>query len=181
MSNARIRNWVFTSFIKPEPDTCHVQYMVYQKEVGKETQREHYQGYVEFNDKYSMRSIKGIFANSSLHLEPRRGTQEQAIAYCKKADTRIEDPVEFGTPKKQGKRSDIAEIMEDIQDGQTMKEILCDHKGNALRMIHCIDKALRVQHGLYAMDDYILLQRKGSKKDRLDEKIEDDLFKQLYK
>lgn len=180
MSNVRIRNWVFTAFTKPEPCTEHIQYMVYQKEIGKETQREHYQGYVEFNDKFTMRSVKRIFGNESIHLEPRRGTQEQAINYCKKEDTRADDPVEFGTKKKQGKRSDIAEIMEDIDEGQTMKEILHDHGANALRMIHCIEKAQKVKHGLSALDDYILLQRK-LKKDPLDEKIEDDLFKQLYK
>lgn len=182
MSNVRVRNWCFTSFAVPECDTERIQYMVYQKEIGKETKREHYQGYVEFKDKFSMLGVKKLFGDRSLHLEPRRGTQEQAIQYCKKDETRaggLEDIYEFGSPKKQGKRNDIEEIMDDVEQGQTLREILLDHKGNALRMIHCIDKALRVKHGLFALDDYIKLQRKENK-DKLDEKIDDDLYKKLY-
>lgn len=178
--NVRIRNWIFTSFTEPKPNTEHIQYMVYQKENGKKTQREHYQGYVELKDKYTRDRVKEFFGDRTLHLEPRRGTQKQAIDYCTKEDTKIGEPVHFGTAKKQGKRNDIDEIMEDIEDGHTMKEILTNHKGNALRMIHCIDKALRVKHELYALDDYIKLQRK-EKKDKLDEKIENDLYKSLYK
>lgn len=63
-----------------------------------------------------------------------------------------------------------------------MKEILSNHGGNALRMIHCIEKAMKVKHGLYPLDDYIELHRKRpSQWDRLDEKIDDDLYKLLYK
>lgn len=178
--NVRSRNWVFTSFIEPKPNTESIQYLVYQKEIGKKTKREHYQGYVELTDKFSGKLVKKLFRDDTIHIEPRRGTQQQAIDYCKKSDTRADKPVEYGEPKKQGKRNDIEEIMEDIENGHTMKEILSNHKGNALRMIHCIDKALRVKHNLYALDDYIKLQRKENK-DKLDEKIEDDLYNKLYR
>ena len=176
---ARSRNWIFTSFIMPKPDTERVQYMVYQKEIGKETKREHYQGYVELKSKIGLRQLKLIFNDSKLHLEPRRGTQQQAIDYCTKKDTREEEPVFFGTAKKQGKRSDIDEILNDVNEGDTMEEILNNHGGNALRIINCVEKAMRVKHKLYALDDYIRYNRK-EKKDKLDEKIIDDLEKKLY-
>lgn len=177
--NARSRNWCFTSSIKPEPNTERIQYMVYQKEIGEKTKREHYQGYVELNDKLSLKQLKLIFNDNTIHVEPRRGTQEQAINYCKKNDTRIEDPVEYGEPKKAGRRTDIDEILSDVNDGCTMEEILNTHGGNALRIINCVEKAMKVRHKLYALDDYIRLQRKENK-DPLDEKLDDDLYKKLY-
>lgn len=178
--NVRNRNWCFTSFIKPEPNYDKIQYMVYQKEIGEETQREHYQGYVEFRDKCSIKQIKQLFNNNSLHVEPRRGTQQQAINYCKKKNTQIESPVEYGEPKKPGKRTDLDDILNDVNDGCTMEEILNNHGGNALRIINCVEKAMKVKHKLYALDDYIKLQRKQNK-DKLDEKIEDELYDKLYK
>lgn len=189
--NVRTRNWCFTSFTEPKPDTSGIQYLVYQKEIGEKTKREHYQGYVEFRDKQSIRTIKRIFGNESLHLEPRRGTLEQASSYCnkndplyvekhkKKLEDAIGEPFIFGEPKKQGKRSDIGAILDDVNEGDTMEEILATHGGNALRIINCIEKAMKVRHRLYALDDYIRLQRK-EKMDPLDEKIDDDLYKKLY-
>ena len=178
--HARVRNWCFTSFVKPEPNTDKIQYMVYQKEKCPKTQREHFQGYVEFGDKQRMQSVKTIFNDNTLHVEPRRGTQRQAIAYCKKAESRIEDPVEFGEAKSQGQRTDLDEIYDDIEDGCTMKEILSSHGAKALKYLHCVEKAMKVKHDLFALDDYILVTRK-KKKDKLDDVIEDKLYKHLYK
>lgn len=177
--NARNRNWCFTCFERPNPDKSKLSYMVYQKEECPTTGREHYQGYVEFTDKHSIRTIKKIFNNEKIHLEVRRGTQEQAINYCKKKETQIEEPIEYGTKKMQGKRSDIDAILDDVNEGDTMEEILASHGGNALRIINCVEKAMKVKHGLYALDDYIKLQRK-ERKDPLDEKIDDELYKKLY-
>lgn len=180
---SRVRNWCFTSFQdEPKFEESVMTYMIFQKEKGNKTNNEHYQGYIEFNQKMTMKGIKIIMNDNKIHLEPRRGTQKQAIDYCKKEDTRIGEPKEFGTPKKQGKRSDIDDILFDVNEGDTMKEILSNHGGNALRMIHAIEKAMKVRHNLFALDDYILLQRKEENtKDKLDEKIEDDLYKMLYK
>lgn len=177
--NGRSRNYCFTSYVVPKPDTTKVQYMVYQKEECPTTKREHYQGYVELVDKLSIKQVKSIFDNNALHLEIRRGTQQQAIDYCTKSDTRVDEPVHYGEPKKPGRRTDLDEILSDVRDGATVGEILTNHGGNALRIINCIEKAVKIQHRLYALDDYIRLQRKENK-DPLDEKMDDDLWKKLY-
>lgn len=175
------RNWCFTAFKKPNlVSTTDIKYMIYQPEICPTTKKEHYQGYVELINACSMRTIKRILNDEQVHVEPRRGTQKQAIEYCKKEESRNGETFEYGTPKKQGKRSDLDEIMIDIEEGHTMKEILTNHGGNALRIIHCIEKAMKVKHELFALDDYIKLQKKKNK-DPLDEKIEDDLYKMLYK
>jgi predicted ATPase len=41
------------------------------------------------------------------HFEKRRGTQQEAIAYCTKPETRVDGPFVEGTPAKQGERSDL--------------------------------------------------------------------------
>lgn len=59
-----------------------VRYMVYGREVAPTTNTPHLQGYVSFPTvKSKTAAIKNL---PGCHVEPRKGTQEQAIAYCKK-------------------------------------------------------------------------------------------------
>lgn len=111
------RNYCFTSFKVPEPDMTKVTYMIYGEEKCPETGRLHYQGYVEFNKVQRMTGAKTIFGDDTLHLEKRRGTQEQAIEYCKK------DLVftEFGEPTKQGRRTDLKKI---IDENKTIEDVM---------------------------------------------------------
>lgn len=94
-----------------------LRYAVYQHEVG-ENGTEHFQGYLELDRgqrlSYCAQRIPGA------HFEPRRGTQQQAIDYCKKEDSRLDGPWEFGTPSAgQGSRSDIAAFKEAVDTGVT--------------------------------------------------------------
>lgn len=96
-------------------------YLVYQKEIGQEG-TPHYQGYVEAKSALALSAVKGRLDLPAIHLEPRRGTQEQAIAYCKKAETRAEGPWEFGEPKEQGKRNDLLALAVLAKDGKRKRE-----------------------------------------------------------
>lgn len=158
-------------------------YYIYKPEICPESGKRHWHIYLEFQKKVGMKHVKTILGDPTAHCEVRAGTQEQAIAYVTKEDTKAGEPVEWGTKKKQGKRSDVEEIMEDIEDGATMNEILRDHRGNALRMIHCIERAMMVSHGFSSIDQYILLKRKEKegKLDRLDEIILEQLEEKLIK
>jgi len=73
-----------------------VTYLVYQVERGA-SGTVHLQGYMEFSRRQDMnriiKSLKGIY------LEPRMGSQAQAIAYCTKEETRVRGPYEYGTPR----------------------------------------------------------------------------------
>lgn len=121
------RNYCFTSFLVPTPDMDNIQYMVYQQEECPTTKRRHYQGYVEFTKPFKMAGVKKLFKDPTLHLEQRRGTQQQAIDYCKKKDTRVGEPFEIGTPAKQGKRNDLLFVKDtidySIKKGLKMKQI----------------------------------------------------------
>lgn len=158
------RNWMITFFIEPMEniykESKDIQYFVYQEEKAPSTCRIHWQGYCEFKKKVTMTAVKKIFGDNTIHCERRRGTQEQAIEYCTKTDTRQSEPIHFGIRKMQGRRSDLDEIYEDIKTGMTKKELLEKHEGNALRMMHCIDKAYMVTNDFDLMDKYILLKRR---------------------
>lgn len=99
-------------------------YVTFQKEVG-ETGTEHYQGYLELTMQQRFSYI--INRVAQMHLEPRRGTQEQAITYCTKDDTRIAGPWQAGTPAKQGQRNDILGYVEAIVSGKRKRDLISSH------------------------------------------------------
>lgn len=103
-------------------------YMVYQEEIG-ESGTYHLQGYIEFTKQKSMKQVKEFLQDPTAHIEKRYSTQEKAITYCTKEDTRIDGPYHFGTPKatSQGKRNDLEAFAKDVGDGKKKRELLHDH------------------------------------------------------
>ena len=97
------------------------QYVIYGKEVG-DSGTPHLQGYIEFKGSTLYSTIKKRLCCPHVHIEPRRGTQEQAIEYCKKQG----DWVEFGAPKAQGKRNDLVELANAVQEGTPLREIAAE-------------------------------------------------------
>lgn len=74
--------------------STYVRYAVWQLETAS-TGTPYHQGYVEFTRPTSMKAMKDIVGKGA-HLEKRRGTRDEARAYCKKEDTRTRGPWEFG-------------------------------------------------------------------------------------
>lgn len=101
MSTSGLRNWCFTTFNLQDfvvPDTNkHFRYCIYQTEECPDTGAWHYQGYIEFTRTMRMKAVKTACKDMTMHLEPRQGSREQARNYCRKEDTRVADPCEFGT------------------------------------------------------------------------------------
>lgn len=62
-----------------------------QLELGSQGEYEHWQIYAEAKVSNSLTQWKTVFGRTA-HIEARRGTQEQAIAYVSKSDTRIHGP-----------------------------------------------------------------------------------------
>ncbi len=144
--------WMFT-INNPADDRLPMKwdstYIVYQKEKGKDG-TVHLQGYVEFNARKRLSALKKV--SKRAHWEIRRGTQEEAINYCKKDDTRIGmiiwEKGEKAVIKGQGQRSDIKELKRRLDEGATEKELSDEMFGTWSRNFRAIEryKRLRVEN-----------------------------------
>lgn len=93
------RSYCFTSFT-PDVEPVFsdlVRYAIYQQELAPGTSRRHWQGYVEFHSPCRIPAAQRAIGLPGAHLEPRRGTRDQAREYCRKPESQIEFPVEYGT------------------------------------------------------------------------------------
>lgn len=116
-----------------------IRYLLFQLERG-ESGTPHFQGYLELKSRKTIRQTKTLLNLDRVHLEVRRGSQEEATTYCKKEDGRLEGPWEFGTPSSGGgERSDLDTIRHRIREGWTERRIADEffsqwcHYGNAFR------------------------------------------------
>lgn len=98
-----------------------LKYAVWQLEEAPETKKKHYQGYMELKKTMRIAALKKIWP--TIHFEKREGTQEQAINYCKKTETRLDGPWEFGTPAKQGARTDLYDLKEYARSGKRKRDV----------------------------------------------------------
>lgn len=162
MENSRARNIVFRITLPEDPvlqdnyplldpglwPDCT--YCVYQLEIGDETSRLHYQGYMEFT---------GVKRWAWLHrncdgLEPanffvRRGTQAEAINYAMKSETKVDGPWEWGRKKESesGKRTDLLHVKRAIDDGQSMAYVADNFFGTFLRYNKGLKEYKRIKTG----------------------------------
>ncbi len=137
MAQMRVRNYVFTlnnhtplmiqNILKQaedgnDVDTAYIiKYLVMQEETGA-SGTHHLQGYMELKRAMTIRSVKrAIGGVPGLHLERRRGTQAQAIAYSQKEDTRdvVGGMWEVGVKK----RAREGGIVDAVLDGVAMVDI----------------------------------------------------------
>lgn len=123
MNKKQSRFFCLTAWIEPEWDKEDMNYLIYQKELCPTTNKEHFQCYVEFYKKKTIMGCKKYFDNTT-HIEIRRGTQEQAIEYCSKEDTKIDRLQIFGIPAGgQGSRTDLSNLIEAMKQGAEIDDI----------------------------------------------------------
>lgn len=133
-SNSNTFYWMFT-INNPSSNELPaawpgVQYAVWQREAG-ESGTEHLQGYVCFMQKKRLTTVKNQ-CDKHAHWEPRKGTHQQAAAYCTKESTRKDGPWELGAEldewvnKQRGKRNDLLALKRKLDEGKTETEIATD-------------------------------------------------------
>lgn len=140
----RFRNFVFTlnnpTFAEREAFIAcafnmprGLSYIVYQEEIGQNG-TPHFQGYAELPLRRTLISVKKRYPMlARAHIEARRGSQQQAIAYSQKAETR--DPHgqwgEHGEKKNQGGqgKSKYREIAIAINEGETLDNLNDQYPG----------------------------------------------------
>ena len=115
-------------------------YIMWGHEIG-ESGTKHLQGYVEFPRDRQIITIKKLPGFKTAHLEARKGTQQQAIDYCKKDG----NFVEFGEKKSPGARSDLKHIVDQLKAGEiTLDEIVLDHPAIYQQYHKTLEKAMDV-------------------------------------
>lgn len=131
---SKTRNFCFTTFnteLKLErvynDNESRIKFIVWQLESCPESKREHFQGYCELANPLSYAGIKRLFDDDTMHIEARKGTASQAREYCRKEESRIDGPWEFGQISNQGKRTDIQAVAEAIKEGKTIEVIAEEH------------------------------------------------------
>lgn len=124
------RHWCFTDFtltLLAKHATLglpsHVNYLVGQREKCPETGKIHDQCYVELAKPMRMKQVQELVGwPNETHFESRKGTRDQARDYCMDADKRLaiegydSGPWELGKRKGQGRRTDIEEFVQYIQE-----------------------------------------------------------------
>lgn len=127
----------------------HIKFLVCQEEICPESGRRHWQGYVELKKPARMPQVKNWLNCQHAHLEARRGTQQQAIEYCEKADTRADpdaEPFRYGELTPQGTRTDISSALQVLNDGGGLADVL----------EQAPDVFVRYHRGLTAANDLIV-------------------------
>jgi len=150
MERIRKRSWLFTwnnpdetemVFLERMKDA--VRFIHFQKEIGA-SGTPHFQGYVQFSTQKTMSAVKKQFGINSIHLEWARGTAEENVHYCSKPvegcecahcatdppPIRVSGPFFFGNMVSgQGQRSDIAEVVVALREGESIEESIDKHPG----------------------------------------------------
>jgi len=131
----RYRAWCFTHQVQLDNDAFEAatpqthknfRYMVYQTETAPETGRVHIQGYIEFTGPLELNSVRNLLGGQA-HVERRRGTRDEARAYCMKADTRMPgtEPTELGDwNQNERSRTDLTEAKKRIRELGTYRKCL---------------------------------------------------------
>lgn len=153
----RIKNWCVTitlrqagqdhSHLFSEADKDDIHYAIWQEEKGDNSTvtnpigYKHIQAYVEFQRPRTFQSATEYFGTDA-HIEIPKKCRQACINYCKKEDTRVSGPWEYGdvTAKCQGRRTDMEDIKERLDSGSTVSSIASDHFASWCRYRKAFDE-----------------------------------------
>lgn len=118
---SKLRNFVFTlnnpnesgsAFQTRLLEALPIRYLAFQLE---QVTTPHFQGYCELSSQRTFASITRHMAGA--HLEPRKGTAEQASTYATKLESRVDGPWVHGELTSQGRRTDLATAVTALREG----------------------------------------------------------------
>lgn len=147
--NKQARDWCFTvnnpvqteqEFLEYLKTVSDLRYVVFQREKAPETGTEHYQGYFEFTQPKWFTTIKKYLSKSTIgvdaHIEQRRGKRSQARLYCMDEETRISPTYyEYGEFIEDGERTDLTDIMRDIENDVNFYDLSKKHGNRFIRVM----------------------------------------------
>lgn len=138
---SRSKVWMFTlnnpeDVFAPMEFIQEDEFIVWQLEQGA-SGTPHLQGYVEFKNKKRLASVKKLCARA--HWEQRRGTQDQAVEYVTKDDTRVDGPWSYGTQQQPGQRTDLELLRDMMKNGDSLETIKDANFGLYCRTKYALD------------------------------------------
>lgn len=131
------RNYCFTAFnldqLNKLKSLKEIKYICYENEICPKTGTFHYQGYLELTKPMRFAALIKQITNETCFIRffKRKGTQQQAIDYCKKdAIAGKEGCVfeEYGERAQQGERTDLNIIYDALDNGENFKELWKEHQ-----------------------------------------------------
>lgn len=124
MNKKQSQYWCFTLNNPDGPlifNHDDVAFLIYQLERGEQGTF-HFQGYVEFKQSKRLAGCRKALGGNP-HLESRRGTQSQAVAYCTKEESRVAGPWRFGEPLDNGRERGLAPFIERLKSGDSLRDV----------------------------------------------------------
>ncbi len=132
----------------------HFKYCMFQREKGHKKETEHIQMFLVFTVGKWFTTVKDYFPTA--HIEKAKGTNVECREYCSKEDTRVSGPYELGQFAEQRARTDLANIIELIDNGASNLDIKRLFPTQYLTYIDKLDKVRQEQ--IY--NDYRKIERK---------------------
>lgn len=135
------RNWVWTlnnpqvdaaTLLASLSDLPRFRYAIFSLEEG-ESGTPHYQGYIEYNCVVRFNTVRANFSPHVPHIEPRRGTRDQARDYCRKPDGHVAGPYEAGVWAEAGFRTDLESITTQLLQHRSLKQAALDNPAEYVR------------------------------------------------
>lgn len=99
-----------------------VGYVMYQKEVCPTTGREHWQGWIKFKKQVTLKRVREVLPNT--YGEPKKGTDEEAIAYCSKMESKVGETFIWGELKTHGARNDLVASRAMVKETGKMRDVV---------------------------------------------------------
>lgn len=129
----KYRAWLFTYYGegRPTTETLGCEYLCVQQERCPTTGRLHWQGYGYWRNPRTRGGLARLLPGA--HWENRRGSHEQAVAYCSKEESRVAGPYTTGSAPEQGRRTDISSFAEAILAGRPDIELVNEFPAEFLR------------------------------------------------
>ncbi|AJP36387.1 replication-associated protein [Avon-Heathcote Estuary associated circular virus 9] len=102
-----------------EPINRGVKYLIFGKEIAPTTGTPHLQGCIIFTSPRSFKALKKVVPFNRANYKPTI-SEPGSARYCKKDG----DVYEYGTPPKQGKRSDIENVRDILTSGGNIRDVV---------------------------------------------------------
>ena len=149
-------------------------YLVFGREIG-DSGTPHLQGYLEFDKRYRFNTAKRMLPKC--HLEPRKGTAQQAADYCKKD----KEFTETGTISEPGKRTDLAAVYDMAKANKSDVTIGEAHPATYMKFYKAVDRVrlnyARLDNKFSPVDCYVIVGKAGEGKTRKAYDFDPDLYR----